>query len=104
MCPIAGCTARIRVERDIVIDEQLADALAQVPADICTVNVRRTAAGGPYELSHTSAPTAAISLEDTSTSNKRKEVDDAAASCLKKMKPEAIEACPALLVEEVDGL
>ena len=49
-CPVSGCTSRIRLERDIVIDEQLQEALRPVPAEVSVVEVCQTAAGGPYTI------------------------------------------------------
>jgi len=50
VCPVNGCASRIRLDRDIEVDDQLTEALSGVPSYVSEVEVRKASLGGPYEI------------------------------------------------------
>ena len=101
MCPVSGCTSKIRLERDIRLDDQLAEVLREVPAEVDAVEVRK--AGGSYELRQaSSSPVVAIALDDSSSHILDTGTDEPPT---KKVKREPVHAAhPPTPVSEVDGL
>ena len=44
-CPVTGCPQKLRLERDIKVDDALRDALRGAPMNVDEVEVRRTQRG-----------------------------------------------------------
>jgi len=69
-CPVAGCTKKLRVERDVKVDAKLAELLTAVPADTDAIELRRTHRG--YQMRPLPPAPIAIDIAGRASERERK--------------------------------